>query len=201
MAAACLDLYETTFDEVWFVEASALVEEAVRLFADDAGGFFDTGSDADPLIVRPKDLFDNAVPSGNSVMAEVLLRLAAFTGSEELEDRGWATLRAVGPAMAQAPTGFGHLLGALDLALARPKEIAISTTDTGSPATRALAEVVWDRYPPNRVLAVGRTEDTTVPLLADRPPRDGVPTAYVCERFVCAAPVTRPDELAENLRP
>ena len=200
MAAACLDLYETTFDEGWFADASRLMDDAIRLFAHEAGGFYDTGADTPALVVRPKDLFDNAVPAGNSVMAESILRIAAFTGAETFEERARAIFRALGPAMAQAPTGFGHLLGALDLALARPKEIAISTTDVGSPATRALAEVVWDRYPPNRVLAVGGTDSTAVPLLADRPARDGVPTAYVCERFVCAAPVTRPDELAENLR-
>ena len=200
MASACLDLYETTFDETWFGEASRLVDDTIRLFADDAGGFFDTGSDVPALVVRPKDFFDNAVPAGNSVMAEVLLRMAAFTGSETLEDRAGSIFRALGPAMAQAPTGFGYLLGALDLALARPKEIAVSTEDPVSPDARRLIDVVWNRYLPHRVLAVGATAGSSVPLLQERPARDGRATAYVCERFVCGAPVTEPEDLDALLR-
>jgi uncharacterized protein YyaL (SSP411 family) len=199
MASACLDLYETTFEETWFAEASRLADDAIRLFADDDGGFFDRGSDVPALIVRPKDLFDNAVPAGNSVMAEVLLRIAGFTGSESFEERAAGVFRALGPALAQAPGGFGHLLGAVDLALARPKEIAISTSDPQADDARRLAEVVWGRFVPNRVLAVGRTSDTAVPLLKDRPTRDGRATAYVCERFVCGAPTSDPRELAAQL--
>jgi uncharacterized protein YyaL (SSP411 family) len=200
MAGACLDLYETTFDETWFAEAERLVAETRRLFAGDAGGFFDTGADAERLVLRPRDVFDNAVPSGNAAAAEALLRLAAFTGDAALEDEAAVILRALAPAAAQAPTGLGHLLGALDLWLARPKEIAISA-DPSSEGARAMAEVVWSRYLPNRVLAVGAGEGTRVPLLRDRPQRDGVATAYVCERFVCAAPVTEPDALARQLEP
>ncbi|MFY9588013.1 MAG: thioredoxin domain-containing protein, partial [Actinomycetota bacterium] len=199
LASACLDLYETTFDETWFVEASRLIDDAIRLFADDAGGFFDTGSDVPALVVRPKDFFDNAVPAGNSVMAEVLLRMAAFTGNEALEARALSIVRALGPAMVQAPTGFGYLMSALDLALSRAKEIAISTNDTSSAETQNLTAAVWGRYLPNRVLAVGRTDGTAVPLLKDRPTRDGLATAYVCERFVCGAPVTDPADLAAQL--
>ncbi len=199
MASACVDLYETTFDEKWFTDASRLIDDAIRLFADQAGGFFDTGSDVPALVVRPKDFFDNAVPAGNSVMAEVLLRMAAFTGSEALEERARSIFRALGPAMAQAPTGFGYLLGALDLATARAKEIAVSTEDLASPDARRMIEVVWNRYLPNRVLAAGPTAVTSVPLLKDRPTRDERATAYVCERFVCGAPVNEPEGLAAQL--
>ena len=199
MAGAALDLYETTFDESWFGEAMRLTADAIRLFADDAGGFFDTGTDGERLVIRPKDVFDNAVPSGNGAMAEVLLRLAALTGDAALEERAWGILRPLGAAMGRAPTGFGHALGALDLALARAKEIAISIPDSPTADARRLAEVVWGRYVPNRVLAVGRSAGTSVPLLADRPPVDGNPAAYVCERFVCLRPVTEPEELSSLL--
>jgi uncharacterized protein YyaL (SSP411 family) len=201
MAGAALDLYETTFDETWFTNASRLVEDAIELFGDDGGaGFFDSGSDAERLVVRPKDLFDNAVPAGNSAMADVLLRLAALTGDSPLEERALGTLRALAPAMSRAPTGFGHLLGALDFALSRAKEIAISTQDPSGPAARRMTEIVWSRYLPNRVLAVGPSEGTTVPLLRDRPSPDAPATAYVCERFVCFAPATDPGTLADQLR-
>ena len=199
MAAACVDLYETTFDETWFEEASRLAAETVRLFADPAWGFFDTGSDAEQLAIRPKDLFDNAVPSGNAAIADVLLRLAALTGDAALADRAAAMLRTLAPVIGRAPAGFGHMLGVLDLALAHAKEIAISTSDPVSEAARRMAEVVWGRYLPNRVLAVGRSETTRIPLLKDRPGLDGSATAYVCERFVCAAPATDPASLAAQL--
>jgi uncharacterized protein YyaL (SSP411 family) len=200
MAAASIDLYETTFDETWFAEAMRLAEEAVRLFGDPAGGFFDTGSDAEQLVVRPKDLFDNAVPSGNAVIAEVALRLGALTGDAAWEQRAAGVLRPLASVMGRAPTGFGYMLGVADLMLARAKEIAVATEDPSSPAARAMAEVVWSRYLPNRVLAVGRSSGSKVPLLENRPAADGTATAYVCERFVCAAPVTAPEDLATQLR-
>jgi uncharacterized protein YyaL (SSP411 family) len=200
MAGACLDLYETTFDERWFTEAVRLAGDAIRLFADEeSGGFFDTGSDAQALVVRPKDLFDNAVPSGNSMMIEVLLRLGALTGDASYEERAEPSLRSMQTALANAPAGFGHALGALDLDLARAKEIAISG-DPASEDTRLLAEVVWRRFLPNRVLAVGRSEDSAVPLLKDRPQREDRATAYVCERFVCKQPVTEPEDLEQLLK-
>jgi hypothetical protein len=197
MAGAALDLYETTFDERWFAEAQRLAEEAVRLFAADVG-FFDTGADADPLLIRPKDVFDNALPCGNSAMADVLLRLAALTGDAALEARVVPTFKLLQPAMAGSPLGFGHLLGALDLYLARAKEVAISA-DPASPGAVALARVVWERFVPNRVLAVGRPDGTRVPLLEGRRQQNGAPTAYVCEGFVCLRPVTEPRDLAALL--
>jgi uncharacterized protein YyaL (SSP411 family) len=150
------------------------------------------------LVVRPKDLFDNAVPSGNSMMIEALLRLGGLTGEAAYEERAERALRPLQAALANAPAGFGHALGALDMALARPREIAISG-DPEAEDTRALAAVVTAAYLPNRVLAVGRSERSAVPLLRDRPQKDGRATAYVCERFVCKQPVTEPGELAQLL--
>jgi uncharacterized protein len=199
MAGAAIDLYETTFDESWFAEASRLSDEAVRLFSDDGGSFFDAGSDAQALVVRPKDVFDNAVPAGGSAIADVLLRLASFTGDAATEERVWKVLRPLGPALGRAPGGFGHLLGVLDGALSRPKEIAISTADATSDEARRMTAVVWDRYLPGRVLAVGNTDRTAVPLLHNRPTRNGAATVYVCERFVCRAPVTDPEDLEREL--
>jgi uncharacterized protein YyaL (SSP411 family) len=203
MAAACLDLYETTFDVRWFTEARTLADELIRLFHDpDKGGFFQTGSDAEGLVIRPKELFDNAVPSGNSVAAEVLQRLALLTGEAEYERAGVSALRLVRELLARAPTGFGHALGALDLYLSAAKEIAI----VGEPedrATRELIGEVWKRYRPNAVLAVAAPGDDvaakTVPLLEGRDAVDGKPAAYVCERFVCQRPVTEPEALAAQL--
>jgi uncharacterized protein YyaL (SSP411 family) len=201
VAGALLDLYETTFDESWFTAASEIVRDGVASFADiDGAGFFDTAADSERLVVRPKDVFDNAVPSGNSSMAEAMLRLGSLTGDAALEQETWRLLRALSPAMERAPTGFGHLLGALERALSRPTEVAIASNDASSAGVRRMAEIVWHRYPPNHVLAVGSSESTTVALLAHRAARDGGPTAYVCERFVCLAPISDPAALADALR-
>ncbi|HET7234915.1 MAG TPA: thioredoxin domain-containing protein [Actinomycetota bacterium] len=204
MADACLVLYETTFELRWFEQARALADELVRLFHDaERGGFFQTGSDAEALVVRPKDLDDNAVPSGNSAAADVLQRLAHLTGEPTYERAGAEALRLVRDAMAGAPAGFGHALGALDLYLGPVREVAI-VGDPDDDATRALAaEVTTSRYVPNHVLAVAAPQDREsferVGLLAERVALDGRPTAYVCERFVCRLPVTDPGALAEQL--
>jgi uncharacterized protein YyaL (SSP411 family) len=201
MASACLALYETTFDLRWFREARRLAGEMLDLFRDpDGGGFFQTGSDAEALVVRPKELLDNAVPSGNSVAAEVLQRLSLMTGDAALETAALASLRPVRDLMVRAPSAFGHALSALDLYLSASKEIAI--VGEFDPA-RPLLEEVWRRYLPNVVLAATPPGDAEaaemVPLLRDRAPVDGEPAAYVCERFVCRKPVTEPDALAAQL--
>jgi uncharacterized protein YyaL (SSP411 family) len=203
LAAAMLTLYETTFDRRWAAEARSLGEELIRLFHDgERGGFFQTGSDAEELVIRPKEVFDNAVPSANSAAAEVLQRLGLLTGETEYETRAVSALRIVREPMATAPTGFGTALGALDLYLSDSQEVAI----VGSPdaaETRDLVREVWRRYLPNAVLAVGQPDDAeatrVVPLLADRIPLNGKPAAYVCERFVCKRPVSDPAELAAQL--
>ena len=116
-----------------------------------------------------------------------------------MPERAWGILRALGSVMGRAPTGFGNMLGALDIGVSMPKEIAISADDPSGPEARRLAEVVWGRYLPNRVLAVGRTNATRVPLLDNRPMTGGRVTAYVCERFVCKAPVNSPETLETQL--
>jgi uncharacterized protein YyaL (SSP411 family) len=204
MASACLTLYETTFELRWFEEAVTLADELLRLFRDDErGGFFQTGSDAEALVLRPKELYDNATPSGNSVAAEVLLRLALLTGDAGYEHAGLAGLRLIRDAMAEAPTGFGQALCALDLYLGPSHEVAI-IGDLAAADTHALtAEVTSSVYRPNVVLAVAAPDDEraaeTVPLLRDREMHEGRATAYVCERFTCKLPVTDVEALQEQL--
>src|SRR5262249_16725743 len=162
---------------------------------------FQTGSDAEQLVVRPKDLYDNAVPSGNSAAAFALLRLARFTGEAAYEDAAMSALRLVADGMRGAPSGFGRSLCALDFAV-RPgaaafavgpvKEVAI-VGDPEAEETQELLGVVRERHGPNVVVAVGKPDDVdateTIPLLRDRPQKDGKATAYVCERFTCKLPV------------
>ena len=204
MADACLVLYETTYELRWFEHARALANDLVRLFQDeDRGGFFQTGGDAEALVVRPKDLQDNAVPSGNSLAADVLQRLAHLTGDAAYEQAGVGALRLIRDAMAGAPSGFGHALCALDAYLSPVKEVAVVGDPAAEPTRALAAEVTTRRFAPNHVLAVAAPEDEAsrraIALLQDRPQRDGSPTAYVCERFVCKVPVTEPTDLVEQL--
>jgi len=202
-ASACLTLYETTHDLAWFTAARETADAMVRLFADtERGGFFVTGSDADALVVRPKDLQDNAVPSGNSVAAEVLLRLSHLTGEASYEEAGGSALRLVRDVMGRVPTGFGHALCALDLSVGPVSEVAIIGPPDAA-ETRAMVREVQARFLPNAVLAVAAADDAAayaaITLLQGRTGVGGVPTAYVCERFTCQLPVTHPHQLASQL--
>jgi uncharacterized protein YyaL (SSP411 family) len=197
LADAYLTLHEATFDPAYFHRARELADAMLALFHDEErGGFFHTGSDAERLVVRPKELFDNAVPAGNSVAAGLLQRLGLLTGEAEYEQAGVSALRLVRDYMLRAPTAFGHALSSLDLHLSPVREIAVAGDPRGED-TRSLAGVVWSRFLPNHVMAVG--SDEGIPLLAGRSPVDGRAAAYVCEHFVCRRPVTDPDELAAEL--
>jgi uncharacterized protein YyaL (SSP411 family) len=203
LASACLTLFGATGDLDWYREAARLADDLVQLFADnDRGGFFQTGADADPLVIRPKELYDNAVPSGNSAAADVLLRMSLLTGEADAERSAISSIRLVRDALARAPTGFGHALAALDLYLGPTHEVAI-VGKPGQPSTEALVdEVIGKRYLPNIVLAIadpGEEASGTVPLLRDRPQIGGMPTAYVCRRFACRLPVTSNEDLAAQL--
>jgi uncharacterized protein len=200
MVSALLTMYETTFDVRFFAEARRLADLMLELFRDvDGGGFFQTAVDAERLLVRPKEVFDNAVPSGNSVAAEALQRLAYLTGDSDYEGAGVSALRLVHDLMRRAPSGFGHALSALDLYLSDVREVAVAG-DPQAADTINLIREAHTRFLPNAVLAAGPPEaEPVVPLLADRTLVDGRAAAYVCERFVCKRPVTDPAELAAQL--
>ncbi len=193
--------YAASFEARFLKAAVALADEMLRLFWDDAAdGFFDTGSDHEELITRPRDLYDNATPAGGSVAATALFRLAVLTDNVEYERRAVASVSSVATVVDQAPTMFGNFLAALDFHLSPSKELALVWPGALAEAAPLLA-VVRGTYRPN-LLLVGAHEgeggDLT-PLLSDRPARGGRPTAYVCERFVCGVPTSDPAELARQL--
>jgi uncharacterized protein YyaL (SSP411 family) len=207
LAQGLLSLYEATGDATWFVWARELAADADARFAEVAevaggavtGAWFATSHEAEPLPTRPKDLWDNAQPSGASVMADVHLRLLALTGAAHHADMAQATLRRFATRAVQAPTGYGELLRAAERALAGPVEVAV-VADTPAGAD-ALVAVYRERWRPGAVLAVGtagRAGDE-VPLLVGRDQRDGTPTAYVCRGFACEQPVTDPADLRAQL--
>jgi uncharacterized protein len=183
------ELHVATGDRRWLEESRRLALLAVELFADDErGAFFLTPSDGERLVARRKELDDTPTPSGNSMLAFVLLRLGRIYGDDDLERRAGGVLRLGRDLMARAPTAFGHALCALDLYLSPPRELAIAGGPDSDVARAALA-----RFDPNAVVAFGPSED--VPLLQGKGLVDGRPAVYVCERFACRAPITDPAEL------
>jgi uncharacterized protein YyaL (SSP411 family) len=189
VANGLYELHVATGELRWLEESRRLALLAVELFADDErGGFFLTPADAEQLVVRKKELDDHPTPSGNSMIAYVLLRLARIYGDDELERRAVSVFRLVHRVFERAPSAVGHALCALDLHFSPPKEIAI----VGSPADE-VARAALAPFDPNAVVAFGPAEG--VPLLEGKTLVDGRPAVYVCERFACRAPVTEPDEL------
>jgi hypothetical protein len=184
VAHGLLELHVATGELRWLEEANRLTRLTVDLFADDErGGFYMTARDAERLVARKKDLDDNPVPSGNSMLAYVLLRLSRIYGDDELERRAVGVLRLLHRGLARAPSAFGWALCALELYLSPPRELAIIGSPDDAVARAALAP-----FDPNAVVAFGPSEE--VPLLAGKTRVDGMPAVYICERFACRVPVT-----------
>jgi hypothetical protein len=195
-----LSLYQSDPDPRWFAEAVRLAEEMIAHFSDPSGGFFDTRDDHEELIVRPKDLQDNATPSGNALAAAALLQLAAYTGKGEWHDLAVRSISALQSAMARYPSAFAQWLTALDLALDPPKEIAV-VGDPGDKQTQNLVEELWSAWRPSAVAAISDypPAENAPLLLKNRELLNGKPTAYVCQNFVCLLPVNTAEELAKQL--
>jgi uncharacterized protein YyaL (SSP411 family) len=184
VAHGLLELHVTTGDLRWLREANRLARLAVELFADEErGGFFLSPADGETLVARKKDLEDHPTPSGNSMLAHVLLRLAGIYGDDELEKRAVGVFRLVHGAATRVPSAFGHALTALELHFSPPREIAIV-----GPVDSPVARAALQPFQPDTVVAVGPADD--VPLLAGKGLVDGDPAVYVCENFACRTPVT-----------
>lgn len=198
LADGLLALYQNTFDIRWFTWAQALADMMLDHFRDEGhGGFYDTADDHEELVQRPKDVQDNATPSGNAMAAQVLLKLALYTGDGRYWDVAEEAVAGLHEPMAEHPTAFAHWLCAATFILGQPREVAI-VGDHGFKDTEALIETVFAQYRPNLVTAVGYKGDV-IPLLADRKLIDDKATAYVCRRFVCQRPVNEPEALARQL--
>ena len=190
VAHGLLELHVATGELRWLVEANRLARLAVELFGDEEhGGFFLAERDADGLVARTKPLEDNPIPSGNSMLAWVLLSLARIWGVDELERRAAGVLRLVASAMPRVPGAFAWSLSVLDLYLSPPSELAVV-----GPVESPVARAALAPFQPRTVVAVGPSD--SVPLLAGKGLVDGAPAVYVCERFACRAPVTDPANLA-----
>jgi hypothetical protein len=192
-AHGLLELHVATGELRWLEEANRLARLAVDLFGDEEhGGFFRTPRHGERLIARQKAFDDNPTPSGNSMLAHVLLRLGRIYGDDELERRAVGVFRLIAHALPRAPQAFGHALCALDLHFSPPRELAVVGPPDSEVARAALAP-----FEPNTVVAVGPSDE--VPLLQGKELVEGRPAVYLCERFACQAPVVDAKNLSGTL--
>jgi uncharacterized protein len=196
LANAAIDLYEASLDPGALSFARELARAADALFWDERdGAYYFARENASDLIVRAKDAYDNAVPSGTSSMARALLRLGAYEEDAQLTSHAERTIRALSSAAVETPLGFGHLLGAIDLYLSGPTEVIV-VAEPGDPESERLLNAARRCYVPN--LAMARAAPGETSAFAGAAPRhmkDGRASAYVCRSRTCSAPVTTPEEL------
>ncbi|MGD2108671.1 MAG: thioredoxin domain-containing protein [Phycisphaerae bacterium] len=197
-----LNLYEATFDPKWLADAVALTDKSIEFHFDKQGGaFFFTANDGETLIARSKNPHDGAIPSGNSIHAMNLLRLAVLVDNKDYRTKAESIFRTFGKDIETSPHASERLLCAADFYHDRVKEIAVMGDPT-DPATRALLETVYGAYLPNKVVVGAPAPQTEPPivLLRGRTLKNGKPTAYVCENYRCKLPVTSPDDLVAQLK-
>ena len=184
VAHGLLELHIATGELRWLEEARRLAGLAVELFGDEKrGGFFLSPKDGEQLVARKKDFDDHPTPSGNSMLAHVLLRVSRIYGDDDLQRQAVGVFRLIHPALQRAPSAFGWALCALDLHFSPRRELAIV-----GPPESAVAQAALAPFEPNTVVAFGPAEE--IPLLAGKGLVGGQPAVYVCENFACRAPVT-----------
>jgi uncharacterized protein YyaL (SSP411 family) len=198
---ALLDLYEATFEARYFREAVALQAEMDARFTDPRGGYFLSAKAHGALIVRPRELFDGATPSSNSVAAMNLLRLGTFTGDSKYRERADRIFAALAGYLDRVPAAFPRLLGALDYREDEPREVVLAG-EPGREDFEALRAAVFANPGLNRVVVHAAGNETPAPLLPlvdGRASEDGRARAFVCRSFSCLAPTSNPADLASAL--
>jgi uncharacterized protein YyaL (SSP411 family) len=200
VSAGLIDLFESTGDPRRLEQAEAIADRMIALFADEEkGGFFYTAEQHKDLIVRQKESYDGATPSGNSIALTSLLRLSVLRARPELRDRAEQGFRHFRDSLEKIPTGMSAMLQALDFHLLGPAEVVLVEPQKSSP----IRDVVRTTYVPNSVRVLVDPEDDRleelVPLAQDRPALDDEPTAYVCYEGACRRPTTDAEELRDEL--
>lgn len=195
-----LELYQSTFETRWFVEAQRLADHVLKHFkSSDGGGFYDTSDDHETLVARPRSLMDNATPGGNNLMAYNLVRLGAYTGQTEYENAALVVFKQVLNAVEQYPSAFGVALIGIDFLVRRAVEVAIIGSVQES---REILEALQKPFRPQVITALAEVDQDSIArpqLLAFRTKRNNQPTIYVCQNFTCAAPVNTVEEMEKLL--
>ena len=200
LALGFIALYHLTFEREWLDTALELNESCVRLFwSDEAGAFFDTAHDAEALVTRPRDVTDNAIPSGNSLAVELQLTVASIMGDSTMRRRADYVLASLAEPMKRSAMAFGHLMGAADTAVSGTVELAIAG-DPASDPFRDLVEATAPVYAPSLVLVGGEGAAVSgLPLLEERNAAPGVALAFVCRNHACELPTADPVTLRKQL--
>ena len=191
-----VDLYEASFDVRYIDAAVRVAERMIERFTDaEHGAFFSTASGDPSLLLRMKDDYDGAEPSGNSMAVLALLRLAQFTDRAEFREAAERALDAFGPNLQATPVTAPQMLVAAEYARSKPKQIVLA-----GESPEFLREI-WSRFIPNRaVMRVDEGMAKHLPVMEEMKPVDGQPTAYVCENYACQLPVTEKEKLRELLQ-
>lgn len=191
------ELFQVSGEVKYLKEAKRLADLLITEFWDEEnGGFFFTANNHEELLVRTKDFHDNATPSGNSVAADVLLKLSRLTGEEKYERFAVTVLRLVAPQIRRFPQAFGRVLSTLEFYLNPTKEIVILGKSD------ELKRELWREFLSNKVVVLAENADENsefIPLLRERNLINGEPTAYVCENFACQKPVMTAEDLRAQL--
>lgn len=200
LVLALLDLYQSDADLRWFSGAGQLCTMLLEGFSDPSGGFYDTHHDQDNLIVRPKDLQDNATPCGNSQAARALLAMSAFNGSSSLRSQAEDMLASIQEVAAQVPTAFAGWLSAIDAALHPPQEVVL-LGDPAHPISQSFVDILWKEFRPHVVLALSPADPApgSPPVLLGKSQLNRLPTAFVCRNFVCQLPTNDPQDFESQL--
>ena len=195
-----LELYQTDFKDKWFAAAKELADDMIEKFNDPEGGFYDTPHDGEPLLIRPKDIQDNATPCGNSLACEALLKLAEFSGEGRYRDLAEKSLTLVTGFSLRHPLGFGRWLSAAEQAAGTMKQVAV-LGEAGEETFERMIQSIWAEYRPGVVVAASShpIKENSPALLNDRALVNGQATAYVCEGFVCKKPTNEINTLTEQL--
>ncbi|MEO6471229.1 MAG: N-acylglucosamine 2-epimerase, partial [Aeromicrobium sp.] len=193
VAEAYLAVLGVTGDAVWLQRARALLDRVMGEFGDPDGGFFDTSADAESLVVRPKDVSDNASPSGVSSVTHALISFAAITGESAYLDAAESGLASSAGVARQAPRFAGWTLAAAEALQSGPLEIAIVGRGAGKDELHRAAL----KNAPGGAVVIAGEAGLDIPLFEGRDEVAGKPTAYVCQGFVCQRPMTTVDELRD----
>jgi uncharacterized protein YyaL (SSP411 family) len=196
MAWGLIELYEATFDVFYLEKAMALNSDMLHIFWDDkCGGLFFTGTGNEQLITQSKELYDGALPSGNSVAAMNLMRLSRMTGNVDLETNAEQLFHAFAKQVTEQPMAHYQFLGALDFMVGPSREIVI-VGDMASKDTNAMIQTFRRCFLPNTILLVrpeglkGNGLAKVSPFVNAMTAVNGQPTAYVCEQYICNKPIT-----------
>ncbi|MGB7531835.1 MAG: thioredoxin domain-containing protein [Halobacteriota archaeon] len=202
LIAALLDLYEASFDSKWLREALQLNDIMMKMFWDKTnGGFFFNRFGETELPASIKEAYDGPIPSGNSIAAQNLLRLATLTDNEELRILAKDIFRTFGEKLEQSPLEHTQMLCALDFFLSSPMQVVIASRKIEE--AQEFAVEINRHFMPNKVIAVTRSGDDElsglIPLIKDKVAVQGKPTVYICENYTCKTPITNLEDLRRKL--